>query len=161
MPRPDRGDAIMEIMDNFGLTLARRSLNETPNKHTDIFLGDTIGEMGLYLLCCFCYKSLKGSCGQNPLEPAMTDTAIISGPNVDNFRETYEMLSKANAVLMVKDEAMLAAGVKLLLTNLVERKSWSVLREVVENIWSLKETNDILDTYLFPLTIKRELELIS
>src|SRR5690606_28297459 len=50
VPRhPDRADAIAEACAARGLTVARRSTGDSISADTDIFLGDTIGEMGLYL----------------------------------------------------------------------------------------------------------------
>jgi 3-deoxy-D-manno-octulosonic-acid transferase len=60
-------------------------------------LGDTIGEMGLYLRLteiAFVGRSLTWEGGQNPLEPAMLETAVLAGRNVQNFRETYQHLQE-------------------------------------------------------------------
>ena len=34
--------------------------------------------------------------GQNPLEPARIGNYILHGPNIQNFKEVYNMLSKLN-----------------------------------------------------------------
>ena len=34
--------------------------------------------------------------GQNPLEPARMGSFILHGPNIQNFKEIYSMLSKLN-----------------------------------------------------------------
>jgi 3-deoxy-D-manno-octulosonic-acid transferase len=34
--------------------------------------------------------------GQNPLEPARMGSYILHGPNIQNFKEVYNMLSKLN-----------------------------------------------------------------
>ena len=55
---------------------------------TDILLGDTIGEMGLYLRLteiAFVGRSLTAEGGQNPLEPAMLDTAVLAGRQRPEF----------------------------------------------------------------------------
>jgi 3-deoxy-D-manno-octulosonic-acid transferase len=65
-----------------GLVVVRRSLGERIRPDTDILLGDTIGEMGLYLRLteiAFVGRSLTSEGGQNPLEPAMLDTAVLAG----------------------------------------------------------------------------------
>ncbi len=80
-----------------GLTVARRTRRDPLTPDTDVFLGDTIGEMGLYLRLtevAFVGRSLFGEGGQNPLEPAMLGCAILSGGNVQNFRESYQRLAK-------------------------------------------------------------------
>ena len=126
-------------------------------------MGDTIGEMGLYLRLAkvaFVGKSLKSSGGQNPFEPAMTGTPIISGQAVHNFRGAYQDLLKAGAVRLVSDEKMLAANVEYLLRNPQERERMATAATgTLEQMrGSLKRTNEVLDSYLFPLTVKRGLE---
>ncbi len=50
VPRhPDRAEALTEQISGMGLKVARRSKDERLTPDTDILLGDTIGEMGLYL----------------------------------------------------------------------------------------------------------------
>ncbi len=96
VPRhPDRADALAAEFAADGLKVARRSLGEPIQQDVDILLGDTIGEMGLYLRLteiAFVGRSLTSEGGQNPLEPAMLDTAVLAGRNVQNFRDTYQRL---------------------------------------------------------------------
>ena len=128
-------------------------------------MGDTIGEMGLYLNLAqvsFVGKSLKASGGQNPLEPAMTGTPIVSGQAVHNFRDAYNNLLEAGGVRLVSDEKMLAANVEYLLRNPDERtRMANAASGALQKMQgSLQRTNHILDSYLFPLTVKRGLEEI-
>jgi len=115
VPRhPERADAVAEMCAAKGLKVARRSKNEAIGPDTDIYLGDTIGEMGLYLRLteiAFVGRSLTGEGGQNPLEPAMPDTAVLSGRHVQNFRDAYQTLIQAGGAKLVRDEAMLAGAV--------------------------------------------------
>ncbi|MCW8952135.1 MAG: 3-deoxy-D-manno-octulosonic acid transferase [Rhodospirillales bacterium] len=134
VPRhPDRAETIAEALRRQDLKVARRSLGETPDETTDIYLADTMGEMGLFFRLApvvFMGKSLpaedapdsaKG--GQNPLEPARLDCAILFGPEMTNFRYIADRLTDANAALMVKDEATLACGVAALLSDESRRKA--------------------------------------
>ncbi|MEO1140911.1 MAG: 3-deoxy-D-manno-octulosonic acid transferase, partial [Pseudomonadota bacterium] len=86
VPRhPDRAPGITALLRENGLSVSQRSENEGVVESTDIYMADTIGEMGLFLRMAqvaFVGKSLKSSGGQNPLEPAITGTAIISGQAV-------------------------------------------------------------------------------
>ena len=41
--------------------------------------------------------------GQNPLEPARMGNYILHGPNIQNFKEIYIMLSKLNVSSRVKN----------------------------------------------------------
>ncbi|MEN9895224.1 MAG: hypothetical protein RIR97_1076, partial [Pseudomonadota bacterium] len=50
VPRhPERADAVEKMLNDRGLTVARRTRLDPLNANVDIFLGDTIGEVGLYL----------------------------------------------------------------------------------------------------------------
>ena len=164
VPRhPERSEGIAEKMKEAGLIVARRSHNEDIKPETQIYLGDTIGEMGLYLRLAsvsFIGRSLVATGGQNPLEPAMTGTAIISGRHVHNFRDAYRNLLKSGGVRLVGDEKMLAENVEFLLTNQVERERMiSAAKTTVDGMrGALNATTHVLDSYIFPLTVKRDLE---
>ncbi len=74
--------------------------------------------MGLYLRLtevAFVGRSLFAEGGQNPLEPAMLGCAVLSGSNVQNFREAYQALARRGSARMVRDTEMLAKGVHYLL----------------------------------------------
>ena len=92
-------------MPRKGLKVARRSRGEPVSSDTDILLGDTIGEMGLYLRLteiAFVGRSLTAEGGQNPIEPAMLNTAVLAGLNVKNFREAYRRLIDSGGAKLVK-----------------------------------------------------------
>jgi 3-deoxy-D-manno-octulosonic-acid transferase len=72
-----------------------RSQAQMPNTGTEIYIADTMGELGLlYRLGTFAFigKSLGAQGGQNPLEPARLGVAVLSGPYTDNFREAYDAI---------------------------------------------------------------------
>jgi 3-deoxy-D-manno-octulosonic-acid transferase len=128
----------------------------------DIFLGDTIGEMGLYLRLtevAFVGRSLFAEGGQNPLEPAMLGCAILSGGNVQNFRETYQTLAKNGSAKIVRDVEMLAKGVNYLLANDDMRRSMidAGLETVQEMRGALSATMKGLEPYINPLVVKARL----
>jgi 3-deoxy-D-manno-octulosonic-acid transferase len=164
VPRhPDRAGEVADAARQAGLTVARRSLDEPVAAETDVYLGDTIGEMGLYLRLgevAFMGRSLAAGGGQNPLEPAMTGTAILSGKAVHNFRDSYANLLAAGAARLVRDEEMLAANVEYLLLDAGERqKMVEAARQVLVDMrGALDRTVEVLDAYVFPLTVKRDLE---
>lgn len=164
VPRhPERADEIAKAGEETGLNIVRRSTAEPVLWETDIFLGDTIGEMGLYLrlaAIAFMGRSLVASGGQNPLEPAMVGAAILTGRQVHNFRDTYRGLLEAGAARVVRDETMLADNVEYLLNNAPERESMiESARTALEDMsGAVEKTEKVLEAYLFPLTIKRDLE---
>jgi 3-deoxy-D-manno-octulosonic-acid transferase len=74
---------------------ALRSQAQLPGSDTDIYIADTLGELGLfYRLGTFAFigKSLGAEGGQNPLEPARLGVAVLAGPYTDNFREAYDAI---------------------------------------------------------------------
>jgi 3-deoxy-D-manno-octulosonic-acid transferase len=167
VPRhPDRGDDITSMLERHGLRVARRSNNQPISDDVDVYLGDTIGEMGLFLRLgsvAFIGRSMKATGGQNPLEPAQTGTAILSGQHVHNFREAYSNLLKAGGARLVRDEDNLAANLEFLLNNPAERgKMVAAASQTVREMGgALERTVEVLDAYVFPLNVKRDLEGIS
>jgi 3-deoxy-D-manno-octulosonic-acid transferase len=164
VPRhPERGGDVAQLASRYGFNVSMRGINDRILPQTDVFVGDTIGEMGLYLRLgqvAFMGRSLSATGGQNPLEPAMIGTPILSGKAVHNFRDAYSNLLSAGAARLVRDTDMLAANVEYLLRNPDERtKMIEAARRVVEDMrGALDRTVEVLDAYIFPLTVKRDLE---
>ncbi|MBA8820333.1 3-deoxy-D-manno-octulosonic acid transferase [Ochrobactrum sp. P6BS-III] len=121
VPRhPDRTPAIEAMLAEKGLKVTKRSTGAPIEADTDILLGDTIGEMGLYLQLteiAFIGNSLTKEGGHNPLEPAMMGTAVLTGKNVQNFRESFQRLIKNGGARIVKDRNMLAGAINFLFNN--------------------------------------------
>ena len=163
VPRhPERCDAIDDMLTARGLKVARRTRGDALAPDTDVFLGDTIGEMGLYLRMteiAFVGRSLTAEGGQNPLEPAMLGCAVLSGGNVQNFREAYQQLARNGSAKMVRDVEMLAKGVHYLLTNeAMRRQMIDAGQETVQEMrGALKATVKGLEPYINPLTVKARL----
>lgn len=112
VPRhPDRGDGIAAMLRGRGLQVAQRSKDEQIGADTDVYLADTLGEMGLWYRIAsvsFVGGSLAEVGGHNPFEPALLGSAILYGPHVRNFRDAYERLAAADAAVLVRDETELA-----------------------------------------------------
>jgi 3-deoxy-D-manno-octulosonic-acid transferase len=163
VPRhPERGAAVAALLEARGLKVARRSRREEITLETDVFLGDTIGEMGLYLRLSeivFVGRSLSANGGQNPLEPAMLGAAVLSGRNVENFRDSYDRLVKGGGARFVKDGDMLAGAVNFLLVNETQRKDMIASgKTTVESMrGALERTLQTLDPYIHPLSVKARL----
>lgn len=164
VPRhPERCDAIEAMLKEKGLVVARRTRNDPLTPQTDIFLGDTIGEMGLYLRMtevAFVGRSLFAEGGQNPLEPAMLGCAVLSGGHVQNFRDTYQRLARNGSARMVRDVEMLAKAVHYLLSNDPARRTMieAGLETVQEMRGALAATVKGLEPYINPLTVKARLQ---
>lgn len=163
VPRhPERGDAIARSLDAKGLKVARRSRGVPVTPDVDVLLGDTIGEMGLYLRLteiAFVGRSLTAEGGQNPIEPAMLGTAVLAGLNVQNFRETYQRLIDNGGARLVRDRQMLAGAVNFLLNNEGARRQMidAGAATVEEMRGALDRTFRALDPFLQPLMVKSRL----
>lgn len=117
---PERGAAVSDAMSALGLIVRRRSLGELPECGTDIYIVDTIGELGtLYAASpmAFVGGSLIAHGGQNPIEAVHHGAAVLTGPNTHNFADAYRALFEAGGAMEVRTAGDLAAAVVDLLTH--------------------------------------------
>ena len=125
IPRhPDRGSKIATRINTLGLTVSRRSAGDAIGPDTDVYVADTLGELGLFYRLAgtaFMGKSLVPLGGQNPLEAARLDCAIVHGPHMMNFEDITERLKAAGASIEVANEEALEAAVARLLADPSER----------------------------------------
>ncbi len=94
----DRGDAIARMVAASGLHVALRSREELPIATTDIYVADTMGELGLFYRLApivFMGGSLVEHGGQNPIEAVKLGASIVHGPHVFNFTDVYDALDRA------------------------------------------------------------------
>ncbi len=99
---PNRGAALLEMLQSKGLNVQLRSRAEIPEKTTDIYIADTIGELGLFYRACHaafigCSLVEPGG-GHNPIEAAQLGTAIFHGPFIGNFISVYKALENTASV---------------------------------------------------------------
>jgi 3-deoxy-D-manno-octulosonic-acid transferase len=125
VPRhPDRGEAIAQGLRGKGLAVARRAAKVTIGTDTDVYVADTMGELGLFYRLAdvvFVGGSLVPHGGQNPLEPARLGCAVIYGPHMANFADFTAAFAKADATRQVEDGPGLAEIVGKLLGDSYER----------------------------------------
>jgi 3-deoxy-D-manno-octulosonic-acid transferase len=108
---PTRGDQIASHLRSLGATVAQRSKNEPITTDTQIYLADTMGEMGLFFRLCklvFMGKSFVDKGGQNPLEAAKLKCTILHGPYMWNFQKMKEQLALCGGAVEVADGATLS-----------------------------------------------------
>jgi 3-deoxy-D-manno-octulosonic-acid transferase len=111
---PERGTALAESLKNLGFNVAQRSLGALPGPRTDIYIADTIGELGtLYALApvAFIGGSLIDRGGQNPIEAVRHGVAVLTGPHWQNFRDAYRTLLRHEGAIEIKSAADIAAAV--------------------------------------------------
>ncbi len=110
---PDRGDGLAAMLRERGWRVAQRLKNEPLEPETQIYLADTLGEMGLWYALAdvvFLGGSLKEIGGHNPFEPAQFGAAVLTGPHIINFRETYDQMAGMGAARIVADADSLRAA---------------------------------------------------
>jgi 3-deoxy-D-manno-octulosonic-acid transferase len=123
---PRRGAAICQVLRDQGLRVAQRAKSEPITPDTDIYLADTLGEMGLLYQVApvvLIGKTLVSRGGQNPLEPARHGCAILSGPYVANFEPVFDMLTRAKAADVLPDAAAIERRLGVLLAHLEEARA--------------------------------------
>ena len=109
---PFRGAAIEAELRAAGFSTALRSRGEKPGSEVEIYICDTMGELGLFYRLAgvvFVGKSLAGRGGQNPIEPAKLASAILHGPSVANFLDVYAGLDAAGGAAQTCDAEDLAS----------------------------------------------------
>lgn len=123
VPRhPERGVEVAAL--GAGLAVARRAAGEDPGPATEVYVADTLGELGLFYRLarlCFMGGSLVAHGGQNPLEPARLHCPVLTGPHTWNFAEVLERLEAVGGVTRVAPgpdpSAALAEAVSAMLTE--------------------------------------------
>jgi 3-deoxy-D-manno-octulosonic-acid transferase len=121
---PVRGAAIAGMLRTRGLRVARRGTGEAIAADTEIYLADTLGELGVFFRLAgvaFIGGSLVRKGGHNPFEAARLDCAILHGPDMANCAGMAAALDAAGAALTVGDAASLAGAVSRLLGDPGER----------------------------------------
>ncbi len=125
VPRhPERGDDITKNLNRRDFRIAQRSLNEPLEDDIDIYLADTLGELGLFCTAghaVFMGGSLVSHGGQNPIEPIKLGAAVIHGPHIHNFEAIYTALDRAAAAIVVKDSLELADAIRQMLAKPASR----------------------------------------
>ncbi len=157
---PDRGPGIVEIASAAGLKALLRSRGELPGPNTDVYVADTVGELGLiYRLApiVFVGGSLASHGGQNPIEPIKLGAAVLHGPHVWNFAEIYAALDKAHGAEQVTDVGKLAVRVGAWLTDADERAAVvAAARETVATLGgALERTLAAIEPYLMQIRLER------
>ena len=85
-----------------------------------IYIADTMGELGLwYRLASIVFMggSLINHGGQNPIEAAKLEAAILHGPHMENFAEIVTALKECGGAWQVADGAALVEALAVLLTD--------------------------------------------
>ena len=136
-----RAGEITRLAAEYGFETGYRSKlleNEELRRSYPVMLIDTIGELGrIYAVgdIVFVGGSFSGTGGHNVLEPAAHAKPIIVGPSMQNFKDSYALLSKVKACKMVNDQAELTKEILDILNNAERRKQMGAasLQVIMEN----------------------------
>lgn len=109
------------------LSVAQRSRHNPIKPETDIYLADTMGELGLFYRLAditFIGGTLVPHGGQNPLEAARLGCSIVLGPHYSNFADVVQHMRAENAVVSVASAEELANALRELLVDSEMRRKY-------------------------------------
>ncbi len=114
VPRhPQRFDAVAGLVEARGLKLQRRSDDLPVAAETQVWLGDSMGEMFAYYVAAdvACVGgSLLDFGSQNLIEPCTVGTPVLLGPSTFNFADAAQNALAAGAARQYADAAALVEG---------------------------------------------------
>ena len=160
VPRhPDRGEAIARMVVASGLHVALRSREELPIATTDIYVADTMGELGLFYRLApivFMGGSLVEHGGQNPIEAVKLGASIVHGPHIFNFTDVYDALDRAGGARRADSQEALVKQLGQLLADPRAREaSLAAAEHVVQQLGgALDRTLAALEPYLLQLRLE-------
>ncbi|EGQ8093101.1 3-deoxy-D-manno-octulosonic acid transferase [Vibrio vulnificus] len=166
VPRhPERFDSVFELCQTQGFETVRRTQTNSVADSTQVYLGDTMGEMLILLGAadvCFMGGSLVGDKvgGHNVLEPAALGVPVITGPSYYNFKDIVDRLLVDNNIEVANDykcitlslqkyfsDERLALAEKQKLLNFVSINSGSLSNTVTEvNLYNLNSGKPNINT---------------
>ena len=113
VPRhPERFADVAGLCRRYSERLVCRSSGEQPDVQTELYLGDSMGELILFYAAAdiaFVGGSFSGTGGHNPLEPAALGLPVVMGPDCFNFQTITDALSEAGGLVRVEDGTVLQA----------------------------------------------------
>lgn len=157
-----RADEIAKLASSYGYETGFRSVmkeESSSRKSYPVLLIDTIGELGrIYAIgdVVFVGGSFSNTGGHNVLEPAAHAKPILVGPSMQNFKDSYALLSKVKACKMVNNTTELTHEFLDIMKNDERRKamgeaSMQVIRENRgADVRSIMYLKDLLDLTAVP-----------
>jgi 3-deoxy-D-manno-octulosonic-acid transferase len=160
VPRhPGRGEAVARLVEESGLQAGVRSHDELPSAATDIYVADTMGELGLFYRLSpvvFVGGSLIEHGGQNPIEAIKLGASLVHGPHVFNFSDVYEALDGAGGARVAANREALVKQLGQLLADPTTRdRVVAAAERVVSQLGgALDRTLAALEPYLLQLRLE-------
>jgi len=116
----ERGTEMAATFRAQNLTVAHRSTGAAISPQTQVYLADTMGELGLFYRLspvAFIGKSFMVGGGQNPAEAAQLGCALVWGPDMSNFAEISADLIAKGAALGLSGPGQLGRNITTLLSE--------------------------------------------
>jgi len=154
VPRhPDRFNKVSHLCSEEGLCVIKRSEKKDCTEKTDVFLGDTMGELLLFYAAsdvAFMGGSFVPVGGHNLLEPAAIGLPIVTGPQLFNFVAISEKLMEAKGLTVVQNEAALKSSLVELLRSppLRAAQGKRAQKVVAENKGALDKLLEMIESIL-------------
>ncbi len=147
----ERSYAIETELKKIGLKVHTTDSSKKINTNTDIILINAYGKSKSFYYICknvFLGGSIINHGGQNPLEATRFGCNILHGPNVSNFKEIYNFLSKNRIAYKIKNQSDMATKLsRLFLRKNASKKIQKKLKVLGQRILNLtfKEIHFIIN----------------
>ena len=144
-----RVNKIIKEIEGLKLNVVTHSSNPKSLKNVDIYLVDTYGETKKFYQASnivFMGKSLTRKGGQNPLEPTRYGAAVLHGPNIDNFTDTYRLLDRLKISHKVNGVNSLFNLINKIIILPNNHKNYLKIEKIGKKI--LNETKDEINSLL-------------
>jgi len=158
VPRhPQRFDRVELLCEKRHFNVVRRSSGAMCSDETDVFLGDTMGELAMFYAAAdvaFVGGSLVPIGGHNLLEPAAVGLPVLIGPYTHNFEYISELLLDKGAARRVMDVNELGlAVIEFLQEPNLRDDAGELGRQVVEeNRGAVDAVKTLIAKHLDPIT---------
>lgn len=153
---PARADAIAAQLRDRGHRVERRSDGKLPAAEDDIYLADTMGELGLFYRLApvaMIGGSFGNVGGHNLMEPAQLGCAILHGPDMKKTQAVADEMARTGAAIQCADADALADAVGKLLQDTERRNTLAAAAKAVADRHSgvIDRVCDRLAPYLIHL----------
>lgn len=130
VPRhPQRFGEVAALARNAGFRVQQRSDDHSVAADTQVWIGDSMGEMFAYYTACdvaFVGGSLLDFGSQNLIEPCAVGKPVLVGPSTYNFAQAASDAQAAGATLAVGDAADLVNQALTLLESTAKRDAMAI-----------------------------------
>ncbi|MBS1182060.1 MAG: waaA [Proteobacteria bacterium] len=136
VPRhPVRGGDLTLLSEAAGLVTRRRSVGDLPDAATDVYVADTLGELGAFFQLATVVLMggtfIEGIGGHNLIEPARLGSVVVSGPHFSNWLDIYRAFIDAGGLRIVHSPDELADATLRLLDDPAHRAAQAAAGERV------------------------------